>query len=60
MADEQKTQTAPEYEYVESPDAANIEYEYVEVPEGEAAQYEYAEVPEGEAQPAGDEHYEYE
>ena len=47
MADEQKTQTAPEYEYVESPDAANIEYEYVEVPEGEVPpaadgeQYEY-------------------
>ena len=70
MADEQKTQTAPEYEYVESPDAANIEYEYVEVPEGEAQpaadgeqyEYEYVEAPaDAAAQPADgtEEQYEY-
>ena len=63
MADEQKTQTAPEYEYVESPDAANIEYEYVEVPEGEVPpaadgeqyEYEYVEAP----APEAEEQYEY-
>lgn len=71
MADEQKTQTAPEYEYVESPDAANIEYEYVEVPEGEVPpaadgeqyEYEYVEAPaDAAAQPADgtEEQYEYE
>ena len=70
MADEQKTQTAPEYEYVESPDAANIEYEYVEVPEGEVPpaadgeqyEYEYVEAPaDAAAQPADgtEEQYEY-
>lgn len=68
MADEQKTQTAPEYEYVESPDAANIEYEYVEVPEGEVPpaadgeqyEYEYVEAPaDATAQPAA-ENVEYE
>ena len=68
MADEQKTQTAPEYEYVESPDAANIEYEYVEVPEGEVPpaadgeqyEYEYVEAPaDTAAQPADGEQYEY-
>ncbi len=70
MADEQKTQTAPEYEYVESPDAANIEYEYVEVPEGEVPpaadgeqyEYEYVEAPaDTAAQPADgtEEQYEY-
>ena len=70
MADEQKTQTAPEYEYVESPDASNIEYEYVEVPEGEVPpaadgeqyEYEYVEAPaDAAAQPADgtEEQYEY-
>ena len=68
MADEQKTQTAPEYEYVEAPDAENIEYEYVEVPEGEVPppadgeqyEYEYVEAPADAATPPDGENVEYE
>ena len=68
MADEQKTQTSPEYEYVEAPDAENIEYEYVEVPEGEVPppadgeqyEYEYVEAPADAAPPPDGENVEYE
>ena len=71
MADEQNTQTAPEYEYVEAPENDAIEYEYVEVPEGEVPppaadgeqyEYEYVEAPaDAAAQPADgtEEQYEY-
>lgn len=69
MADEQKTQTAPEYEYVESPENDAIEYEYVEVPEGEVPppaadgeqyEYEYVEAPADAAAQPADENAEYE
>lgn len=70
MADEQNTQTAPEYEYVEAPENDAIEYEYVEVPEGEVPppaadgeqyEYEYVEAPaDGSVPPPADENVEYE
>ena len=69
MADEQKTQTAPEYEYVEAPENDAIEYEYVEVPEGEVPppaadgeqyEYEYVEAPADAAAQPADENVEYE
>lgn len=70
MADEQNTQTAPEYEYVEAPENDAIEYEYVEVPEGEVPppaaddeqyEYEYVEAPaDGSVPSPADENVEYE